>query len=411
MPPKKRSATPSSHHPPAKKPKAAKPPGSFPKFNDGDVTTSVGDLELNLHSQTLSDTCDYFSELHSDSTKLPKHFTLKPSKLSLGHDADQTLAFAIVSPADLSDNEVEAANGDDNSTARTTTTTTTDTQIKRAEAANEAVFRVLYRQPLLCARPADFRDAAILAAHYGCIDAVKDALVTAILKASLGTTLFQDDPWALLNAACTLRDESIFSEALLHVVGRGGGDELLPDAVADLVDKHVADLEAKVKRCWQDAMHCCRMDSIPRALAATLMNSYFDQHVACALGSPLRPEVYKILAALHHMDSIKPLLQARLMAMVDEVDDALVAGQDFVKVQDPARCYDGENYSNTIYIIDKGLEQCVNGQSVEVELQKMLKGIKEAIKPLFVGDRNVGYFTCIHFAGLFPWPNVPPGSP
>ncbi|GME36514.1 hypothetical protein GTA08_BOTSDO13094 [Neofusicoccum parvum] len=411
MPPTKRSATPDAHHAPlAKKPKVAEPPGSFPNFDDGDVAISVGDLELNLHSRTLRDTCAYFAEF--DSTGFPKHFIYQPRSPSLGHDADQTMTFAVVSPYRNSSG-AEAANDDDNSTAQTTTTTTTttDARMKRAKAANEAVFRILYRQPFSCARPADFRDAATLATRYGCADAVRDALVTAILKASLGTTLFQSDPWALLDAAYNLRDESIFSEALLHAVGRGGGDELLPDAVVDLMDKHVADLEAKVKRCWHDAMRCCRTDSIPRALAATLMRSYLDQHTACALGSPLRPEVYRVLAALHHMDNVKPLLQARLMAMVDEVDNALVAGQDFVNAQDPDRCYDGESHSNTIYVIDKGLGQCVNVQSVEGELLSMLKGIKEAIKPLFVGDRNVGYFTCTHFPGPFPCLNAPPSSP
>ncbi|KAH7042236.1 hypothetical protein B0J12DRAFT_674287 [Macrophomina phaseolina] len=217
---------------------------------------------------------------------------------------------------------------------------------------------------------------------------VKDALVSAILKASLGTTLFRDDPWALLNAAYNLRDEAIFSEALLHVVGRGGGGELLPSGVADLVDKHLADLEAKVKTCWQDALRCCRTDSIPRALATTLMRSY-------STSTPLRPEVYKVLAALHHMANIKPLLHAGLMASVDEVDDALVASQTFINNQDS----------------DRWLDQCVNRQSVEGELRSMLQGIKEVIKPLFVGDRNVGYITCMHFAGPFPWPNTPPSSP
>ncbi|KAH7029966.1 hypothetical protein B0J12DRAFT_682982 [Macrophomina phaseolina] len=240
---------------------------------------------------------------------------------------------------------------------------------------------------------------------------VKDALVSAILKASLGTTLFRDDPWALLNAAYNLRDEAIFSEALLHVVGRGGGGELLPSGMADLVDKHLADLEAKVKTCWQDALRCCRTDSIPRALATTLIRSYVDQHVACALGSPLRPEVYKVLAALHHMANIKPLLHAGLMASVDEVDNALVASQTFINNQDSDRCYDAESYNNSIHILNEGLDQCVNRQSVEGELRSMLQGIKEVIKPLFVGDRNMGYFTCIHFAGPFPWPNTPPSSP
>lgn len=401
MPPKKRSATPGSRDaPPAKKPKPAKPLGSFPAFSDGDVAISVGDLALTLHSQTLRKSCDYFANFDSTSTKFPDRFVLKPASLLLGPDADHTLAFAVVSPADAdADADADRNNGGD------------DARIKRARSANEAIFRLLYRQPLSCTKPADFRDVAALATCYGCVDAVKDTLVTAILKASLGTTLFRDGPCALLNAACNLRDESIFSEALLHAVGRGCGDELLPSTVADLVDKHTAGLEAKVQGCWQAAMRCCTTDSIPRALAAVLMRNYVDQHVACTLVSPLRPEVYGVLFALHTMENIKPLLQAGLLARVDDVDEALVAGQDFIVAQDVDRYGDDDDYYAHLYRVHRGFDECVNRRSIEGELRTMLQNVKQVIKPLFVGDRNASYFTCVQFAGPFPWPKAPSNSP
>lgn len=149
------------------------------------------------------------------------------------------MAFARVSPVGSEINDAEEATNND-----------------QAIAANEAIFRLLYHQPLLCATPMDFLDAAVLAARYGCVDAVKDGLAAAILKASLGTTLFQDNPWAILNAACCLNDEALFSEALIHVVGRGGagGCKCPPPGVQDLVNKHFAELEDQVNRHWQEVL-------------------------------------------------------------------------------------------------------------------------------------------------------------
>lgn len=240
---------------------------------------------------------------------------------------------------------------------------------------------------------------------------VKDGLAAVILKANPGTTLFRDDPWAILNAACCLHEEALFSEALIHVVGRGGaaGCKCLLPGVQDVVDKYAAELEAKVNKHWQLVLGCCYAGSIPQALAAMQVYQYFQQHSAFSRESPLRPNLYQVLAALHHMDNIKPLLRASFVEQAEKVDDGLYAGQNFI--HDLKRGDQEDGYDETMYKIADGLDQWVNEETVESNLREMLQAIKEVIKPLFVGDRKVGYFTCMQFAGPFPWSNTSLGSP
>ncbi|KAL1622245.1 hypothetical protein SLS56_008864 [Neofusicoccum ribis] len=357
MPPQKRNATrdPQSH-PPAKKSNATEPSCSFPNFTDGDVTIFLGDLELKLHSKTLCDTCDYFVKFD----ELPKHFILESS------DSIDVVVPVYSLPDDPHCDDTEAAissniNTDTNvhsiATAKSTGTS------YRARTASEAIFRLLYRQPLLSTSPERLFDVASLATRYGCVDAVKDALILAILKACLGTRLLLEEPWTILNAAYNLRDESLFAEALLSVVSYGGSNtrERLPGAVTDLVPSHTAQLKRKIQQCWKDALcYCSQIDGtkagiLPNALAAVLMQTYLQENVAYSSDSSLDSQLYVNLVDLLKMSSIRPMLKYDLLAAVSDVDDSLCAAQGFIDTMASWHYEEEDEWSPASQMIEKGL--------------------------------------------------------
>ncbi|KAK0664205.1 hypothetical protein DIS24_g494 [Lasiodiplodia hormozganensis] len=385
MSPIKRSTSPVTETaPPAKKAKAA---NDFPLFDDGDVTICMGNLIMKLHSKTLRGSCEYFANFE----ELPTRFVLKPNTASYAES--YILVPATSDGNGVSDNEAQKDNFED------------------ALTVNENIFRLLYHKPISCTTQTPFSEITALAKVYGCIDAIRDDLITALLRVSLGSQMFRDGPDRLLYTGYYLRDKAIFTEALVHTVGQRKCDsEYIPGNVKGLVTKCVAELEDKVGQCWEAAIRCCEADTISNAVAATLLRQYLDKRIPCILGSPLRTEVYNVFAALHRMEDVKVLLEIDLMTQVDTIDDALGAGVSFLRSFDADRLFEIEPSGDTQRSINKGLDCGVSRDEVVEELSDILKQVQYSIKPLFKGDRNVGYFTCFQFEGPFPWESLTDSS-
>lgn len=385
MPPNKRSTSPVTETaPPAKKSKAA---NDFPLFDDGDVTICMGNLVMKLHSKTLRDSCDYFANFE----ELPTRFVLKP-------ETNVSAKSYMLVPATSDDN-----GGSDNEAQKD--------HLEDALTVNESIFRLLYHKPISCTTQTPFCEITALAKMYGCINAIRDDLITALLRASLGSQMFRHDPDRFLYTGYHLRDKAIFTEALVHTVGQRKCDsDFLTEDVQGLVTKGVAELEDKVGQCWEAAIRCCEADTISNAVAATLLRQYIDKRIPCILGSPVRTKVYNVFAALHRMEDVKVLLEIDLMAQVDTIDDALGAGAFFVRNFDADRRFEIEPSGSTERSINKGLDCGLSRDEVVEELEDIVRQVQNSIKPLFKGDRNVGYFTCFQFEGPFPWESLTDSS-
>lgn len=171
----------------------------------------LGTKKLKLHIDRLRKTCDYFQSFNNVDVQ-----EASPIRFCLPTNADDDTEVeksvddsSVVIPCTHADSHDHTADGNED-----------------VSATNEALFRLLYDQPLKLepfTTAETFRDTAALAVHYGCLPVVKPLLVTAILKASLGTGLFSYAPMELLTAAYHLRDEfrtvsGRSSRACLHPV-------------------------------------------------------------------------------------------------------------------------------------------------------------------------------------------------
>lgn len=386
MPPEKHGAGPVTEiAPPAKMSKAA---NDFPLFNDGDVDICVGSLAMKLHSRTLRDNCNYFANFD----KLPTRFMLMPS-------TDTSITSYMVVPASS-----DGSGGEPDTPAPRS-----GNPKVAAVAANETVFRLLYHKPISCTTVASFYHVTALAVEYGCINAIQDGLITALLRASLGTQMFRNDPDLLLYTGYHLREKGIFTEALVRTVGQYKCDNgYIPESVKGLVAKGVDELKEKVRQCWGAAIRCCEADGISGVVAATLLRKYLDKCIPCILGSPLHTKVYNVLVAIHRMDDAKPLLEVNLITQMDTINDGLDTGMTYLRdvVNEPDEGYRSEMK----WHITQGLDCGVSGGEVVKELEKMLEKVQNSIKSLFTGDRNVGYFTCFQFEGPFPWESLTDSS-
>ncbi|KAL1640200.1 hypothetical protein SLS58_007151 [Diplodia intermedia] len=377
--------------------KRSKPINNFPKFHDGDVTIIIGDLELKLHSKLLIAKCRFFA--HDGGCK---RFVVD-SKKPLQHGMDHP-------PLTVAPYETAPQKSTSEGSPTTKSTIEVDDYVKRSRAANEAFFRLLYNRQLSSLTPAEFRDVAILTSEYGCVQRIKDALIIAFFKANLGTMPFRDNPWAILYAAGQLQDEAIYHEAMVHIIGRGGlhrNDKKVVHPWSGLeIITQTGELRDKVRHCSSAAMRCCKYDDVASAIAAAVMKLYISSYIFCDMADPLQPEIYDKLRSLHDMEDAKELLDAGVLTVLEHLDDGLVAGGlalDRLKGLKWSSIIDEINYKSLIVRVNKGLEQGVSSKKALEELERLLANIKTALKPLFVGDRNVGYFTCVQISGPNPW--------
>ncbi|KKY27163.1 hypothetical protein UCDDS831_g00908 [Diplodia seriata] len=369
--------------------KKSKPIDNFPKFHDGDVTIIIGDLELKLHSKLLIAKCNYFAERAEY-----KRFTIRPYDPN-EHDENTDCPPLTVAPDSVYQIFLGMASKID------------DGYIKRSRAANEAFFRLLYNRPLSSLTPAEFRDVAILTSDYDCVQRVKDALIIAFFKANLGSTPFVDNPWAILYAADQLKDEALYHEAMVHIIGRGGlrskNNEFVQPWSAVEIIKQTNELEEKVRDCWAAAMGCCKDDDVASVVAAAAMRSYIGSYVPRAMADPLQQDVYDVLRSLHNMEDAEKLSDADLLTELDHLDDGLIAGGLALDRLKGSSLIDEDTYNSLDVRVSTGLGRRANSEKVLGELERLLASIKTALNPLFVGDRNVGYFTCVQIKSPNPW--------
>ncbi|KAL0253253.1 hypothetical protein SLS55_010225 [Diplodia seriata] len=381
--------------------KKSQPIDNFPKFHDGDVTIIIGDLELKLHSKLLIAKCKFFAG-HAGC----KQFAIRPYNPDEPLEQDMDCPPLTVAPYETT---TQKSNNEGNPT--TTSTIEIDDYIKRSRAANEAFFRLLYKGPLSSLTPAEFRDVAILTSDYGCVQRIKDALIIAFFKANLGNTPFRDNPWAILYAADQLKDEALYHEAMVHITGRGGlrsNDKKFvhPWSVVEIT-KQTNELEDKVRECWTAAMGCCKHHDVSTAVAAGAMRLYIDNNVPCPMRDLLRPEIYHALLSLHNKKDVEGLLDSNVDDELNDLDNGLCAGMHALEFLQDSSVIDENTYNSLAASIKEGYRRAVSGRSAEVELEALLRNIQAAIKPLFVGDRNVGYFTCAQIKVPNSWKNPP----
>ncbi|KAL1643061.1 hypothetical protein SLS58_005030 [Diplodia intermedia] len=372
----------------------------YPNYADGDITITVGkDLTLRLHSQRLRSASYYFARIIDTAAELGLSrisFEFPPHRdYTTGDDDKGGSAFAVL-PDDGSRPPIPGVSNNNN-----------HGMMARARSANDAVFRALYKQPIADGMTAaDFLDAAELAGAYGCLPAARAGLIFAVMLRP-AAALYPEDPWSMLAAAYALRSKFVFEEAFVHAVGRWSGGEgeenkkkrRLPKVVAAMVARAAAGMESEVQRCWQEVLLVSGKpiedQSLLSLLAMAIFRLFLAHYVGRELdGSALRPEVYRVLEQLHQMDPDR--------------DDLLVQlDPDKGRRQPP-------HESGTIVFPDSpGLWEAYGqgaferakrkrGPGIRGELKAMLRLIRPLIKPLFKGDRHLGYFSYLRFEGPFP---------
>ncbi|KAL1626667.1 hypothetical protein SLS54_002830 [Diplodia seriata] len=379
-------------------PKKSKPIDIFPKSHGADyVTINVGGLEMKLHSEWLMAKCKYFA-----GHKGCKLFVVRPYDPTepLEHDMDYPPLTVV---------PYEAATQQSTSESNSTTTSSIDVDdyVKRTRAANQAFFGLFNNGPLSSLTPAEFRDVASLTSGYDCEQRIKDALIIAFFKANLGSTPFVDNPWANLYAAEQLKDEALYQEAMVHIIGRGGlrskSKEFVQPWSAVEIIKQTNELERKVRDCWAAAMGCCKDDDVASVVAAAGMRSYIGSYVPRAMADPLQQDVYDVLRSLHNMEDTEKLSDADLLTELDHLDDGLIAGGLALNRLKGSSLIDEDTYNSLNVRVNTGLGRMANSEKVLGELERLLASIKTALNPLFVGDRNVGYFACVQIKSANPW--------
>ncbi|KAB2576153.1 hypothetical protein DBV05_g5254 [Lasiodiplodia theobromae] len=434
---------------------------SFPKFLDGDVTITLHDISFQLHSKKLRESCDYFAEFD----ELPKRFILGSSDVikpvepepvaSEAFDSEPVASKAfeaetVVSEAfdpesvefeafeaetvasEAFDPESVASEAFDPESvaseafeAETVASEAFDPEpvepkpepklepkpiLKRTQDANENIFRLLYKRPLACSTPQCLLDTSILVGCYGCVgvNKVRDPLALATHRVCAGGELYRKSPWGLLTLAFDIHEESIFSVAFEHVVGRGEDiPERLPAKVAELVARYTAKLRDEIEECWELATTRCSStnDSIPDTLAASMMGGYLCKKVAYSSKTALTPDVYDNLLYISRMKDVGPIMESKaaLLKGVDCVDESMDEAQKLAAYMSNYFDDEEDNWGPALRAADKGLKMGMNRRSVKNSLQKKLREVQDALRPLFQGDKGVGYFTFMRFKDSFPW--------
>ncbi|PSK42944.1 hypothetical protein B9Z65_6898 [Elsinoe australis] len=386
------SQTPPDAERPAKRIKQ-KGRSDFPDTDDADVILTIGDTTLYLNSTHLSRNSRFFSEFQPN--QLPVTGYLERQGGSLYYAKAYRLRF-FTAGEECQNNEVEIKHAGDRR------------EFDRACAAHLAVFRALYDLPLDLPEHLEedieelvefekgqfMRELAKVVAIFKCSSRVKSAVVNEILRLLMKQSkdALRQTCQDLLEAADALENEELFDHLVVHTAAKRsqlGGmnpewDVDLIDAVEmtgyEMFDKKVSHAMLEIERCFQEG-------SFNGFLVAGLIRRHL-QTTAPAQSGTASEETYNALRRLYDSREGMEFWDTNLAQRVDAMDFRLLAPRSRPTMTTVA------------------LSMNVKAVSLKKELKETMQRIHDVLRPLFMEDRNMGYFTCITFpetCAEYPW--------
>jgi hypothetical protein len=177
----------------------------------------------------------------------------------------------------------------------------------------------------------------------------------------------------------------------------------LPTDVVKIVDKHTRQIISKVdKACNELVLRPNQEESLPHFLAWSLFHQHLLNRVfPTKLAGKDR---FRELSYIHSMRTGLDLLgtkqATRILRAVDIIELGLIGGHNALGYADGDL---REETKRELCNLDTAFEEDLNVSSIEAHLKHIANHAKSILGPLFDGDKNVEYFTCVELIDQFPW--------